>query len=97
MVLRNMQPRRRSSTGSKQTLTHGETGFPAEGAPNQRGPGAFLGTPIVVYEPDGKAHRALYHLGRWMTVETRIDEHTGERRTVMNGGQVSNPVVFVSS
>ena len=70
--------------------------FPPRARPISEAP-ERSGTPIMVYEPTGRGHRAVHHLGRWMAVEVRIDQHTGERRTVMTGDQISNPVVFVSS
>jgi hypothetical protein len=70
--------------------------FPPKARPISEAP-ERSGAPVVVYEPDGKAHRALFHLGRWMKVETRRDPYSGENRTMMNGEQVNNPVAFVSS
>jgi hypothetical protein len=68
--------------------------FPPRSRPISEAP-ERSGAPVIVYEPDGKAHRALFHLGRWMRVETHRDPHTGGYRTAMTGEQVNNPVVFV--
>ena len=54
------------------------------------------GTPITVYSPDGKAHRALHHLGCWREVAPVKDSYSGQTTMRMNGNLIRNPVLWSS-
>jgi hypothetical protein len=70
--------------------------FPRGAQPIASAPQA-TSTPVVVYEPSGEGHRAVYYRGQWMKLAATRDPYTGEVHERMDGVTIRNPVMWTVS
>jgi hypothetical protein len=78
--------------GSQQSADSWRERFPANAQPIASAPERSAQA-VMVYEPSGRGHVAMYHSGCWRTLMPQKDFRDGSVRWQMTD-QISNPVMW---